>query len=61
MPVKAFFDTDVLVYGVAGNDPRSAQAEELLASGGLLSVQILNHRNARGGTQNRGAARVQHL
>ncbi|MFZ0981111.1 MAG: PIN domain-containing protein [Candidatus Acidiferrales bacterium] len=42
MPVRAFFDTNVLVYAVAGNDPRGAQAEELLASGGVLSVQILN-------------------
>ena len=42
MPVRAFFDTNVLVYALAGNDPRSAQAEELLASGGVLSVQILN-------------------
>jgi predicted nucleic acid-binding protein len=32
MPVKAFFDTNVLIYAVAENDPRSAQAEELLAS-----------------------------
>jgi predicted nucleic acid-binding protein len=42
MPVKAFFDTNVLIYAVAENDPRSARAEELLASGGVLSVQILN-------------------
>jgi len=42
MTVKAFFDTNVLIYAVAENDPRSAQAEELLASGGVLSVQILN-------------------
>ncbi len=42
MPAKAFFDTNVLIYAVAEDDPRSAQAEELLASGGVLSVQILN-------------------
>jgi predicted nucleic acid-binding protein len=42
MPAKAFFDTNVLVYAVAENDPRSAQAENLLASGGVLSVQVLN-------------------
>jgi predicted nucleic acid-binding protein len=42
MPVKAFLDTDVLVYAVAKGDPRSTQAEELLASGGIISVQILN-------------------
>jgi predicted nucleic acid-binding protein len=42
MPAKVFFDTNVLIYAVAENDPRSAQAEELLASGGILSVQVLN-------------------
>jgi predicted nucleic acid-binding protein len=42
MPAKAFFDTNVLVYAVAENDPRTPQAEELLASGGILSVQVLN-------------------
>ena len=42
MPVKAFLDTNVLIYAVAKDDPRSMQAEELLASGGVLSVQILN-------------------
>jgi predicted nucleic acid-binding protein len=42
MPAKPFFDTNVLIYAVAGNDPRNTRAEELLASGGVLSVQILN-------------------
>src|SRR2546421_248653 len=42
MPGKAFFDTNVLIYAVAHNEPRSTQAEQLLASGGVLSVQILN-------------------
>lgn len=42
MSVKAFFDTNVLIYALAEGDPRNAQAEELLASGGVLSVQILN-------------------
>src|SRR5487761_1084508 len=42
MPVKAFFDTNVLIYAVALDDPRSTQAENLLASGGVLSVQVLN-------------------
>ena len=42
MPVKAFFDTNPLIYAVAEGDPRSAQAEELLASGGVLSLQVLN-------------------
>src|ERR1700751_6476096 len=39
---KAFFDTNVLIYAVAEGDPRSTQAEKLLASGGVLSVQVLN-------------------
>jgi predicted nucleic acid-binding protein len=42
MPDKAFLDTNVLIYAVTEDDPRSAQAEELLASGGVLSVQVLN-------------------
>lgn len=42
MPVKAFLDTNVLIYAVTQDDPRSAQAEKLLASGGVLSVQVLN-------------------
>jgi predicted nucleic acid-binding protein len=42
MPGKPFFDTNVLIYAVAENDPRNTRAEELLASGGVLSVQILN-------------------
>jgi predicted nucleic acid-binding protein len=42
LPAKAFFDTNVLIYAVALDDPRNARAEELLASGGTISVQILN-------------------
>lgn len=42
MPAKAFFDTNVLIYAVARSEPHSTQAEELLASGGVLSVQVLN-------------------
>jgi predicted nucleic acid-binding protein len=42
MRAKAFFDTNVLIYAVAQDDPRNTQAEELLSSGGVLSVQILN-------------------
>jgi predicted nucleic acid-binding protein len=42
MPAEAFFDTNVLIYALAEGDPRSTQAEKLLASGGVLSVQILN-------------------
>ncbi len=39
---KDFFDTNVLIYAVAKNDPRAAKAEALLASGGIVSVQSLN-------------------
>ena len=39
---EGFLDTNVLIYAVALDDPRSARAEELLASGATISVQILN-------------------
>jgi predicted nucleic acid-binding protein len=39
---KAFFDTNVLIYAVAENDPRGPLAEALLASGGVVGVQVLN-------------------
>ena len=42
MPVREFFDTNVLIYAVAKNDPRASKAEALLAGGGMVSVQSLN-------------------
>jgi predicted nucleic acid-binding protein len=42
MSGKAFLDTSVLIYALAKNDPRRARAEELLAAGGVVSVQVLN-------------------
>jgi predicted nucleic acid-binding protein len=42
VPAKAFLDTNVLIYALVEDDPRSAKAEELLAVGGVLSVQVLN-------------------
>jgi predicted nucleic acid-binding protein len=42
MPAKDFLDTNVLIYAVGKNDPRTAQAEALLASGGMVSIQSLN-------------------
>lgn len=42
MRAEAFFDTNVLIYTLALDDPRNARAEELLAPGGIISVQILN-------------------
>ncbi len=42
MPGKAFFDTNVLIYAIAQNDPRGPRAEALLAAGGVVGVQVLN-------------------
>lgn len=42
MIAKAFLDTRVLIHALAKDDPRSARAEELLAAGGVVSVQVLN-------------------
>jgi predicted nucleic acid-binding protein len=39
---KAFFDTNVLIYAVAKDDPRAGKAEALLADGGIVSIQSLN-------------------
>src|SRR5258708_31719805 len=40
--MKPFLDTNVLVYAVLSDDPRRPVAERLLATGGTLSVQVLN-------------------
>jgi predicted nucleic acid-binding protein len=42
MPAKQFFDTNILVYAFASNDPRTARAESLIAEGGVIGVQVLN-------------------
>jgi predicted nucleic acid-binding protein len=42
MSARAFFDTNVLVYSLGAKDPRGSQAEQLLAEGGVVSVQVLN-------------------
>jgi len=39
---RAFFDTNVLIYALAQDDPRSVVAEQLLSAGGTFSVQVLN-------------------
>jgi predicted nucleic acid-binding protein len=39
--VKAFFDTNVLIYA-ASSDPRSIKARQTLQDGGIISVQVLN-------------------
>ena len=42
MHAKAFLDTNVLIYAIAQDDLRGAPAEDLLAAGGTISVQVLN-------------------
>ena len=37
-----FFDSNVLVYTLAQNDPRQPTAARLLDAGGVISVQVLN-------------------
>jgi len=42
MSDRAFLDTNVFVYAIVQDDPRSHHAEELIAEGGRVSVQVLN-------------------
>ena len=42
MSDRAFLDTNVFVYAIVQDDPRSHHAEELIAEGGKVSVQVLN-------------------
>lgn len=37
-----FLDTNLLVYAALEPDPRSDRARDLLAAGGMISVQVLN-------------------
>lgn len=39
---KAFFDTNVLLYLLSGDEPKANRAEEVIADGGRISVQVLN-------------------
>ena len=39
---KPFFDTNVLIYSSVRGDPRCEISRSLLASGGVVSVNILN-------------------
>jgi predicted nucleic acid-binding protein len=39
---EQFFDTNVLLYLLSGDDAKADKAEELLSQGGHLSVQVLN-------------------
>jgi predicted nucleic acid-binding protein len=40
--VDTFFDTNVLLYLVSGDATKADRAEQLLAGGGSISVQVLN-------------------
>jgi len=42
MPAEHFYDTNILIYAFASDDPRSARAESLIADGGVIGVQVLN-------------------
>ena len=39
---ERFFDTNVLLYLLSADHAKADRAEELLSSGGVLSVQVLN-------------------
>ncbi len=39
---RRFFDTNVILYAFAKDDPRADIAEKLLAGGGVIGVQTLN-------------------
>jgi len=39
---ETFFDTNILLYLLSGNTAKADRAEELLANGGVMSVQVLN-------------------
>jgi predicted nucleic acid-binding protein len=40
--LTASFDTNVLVYAFANNDAKRERAQQTLAIGGVISVQVLN-------------------
>jgi predicted nucleic acid-binding protein len=42
MSGSPFFDTTILLYAVSETDARAVIAQELLAAGGHISVQVLN-------------------
>ena len=39
---KTFFDTNILLYLLSADAAKADRAEELLAGGGIVSVQVLN-------------------
>ena len=46
MSGRAFLDTNIFVYAIVQDDPRSHDAEELITEGGTVSVQVLNEFSA---------------
>lgn len=42
MPVKPFFDTNVIVYAFTSDDARGEKAYALMEAGGVISVQVLS-------------------
>lgn len=42
MANEAFFDTNVLIYLLASDPAKARQSREILAPGGVISVQVLN-------------------
>ena len=42
MSAKAFFDSNMLIYAMVSGDSRRERAQELVAQGGVISVQVLN-------------------
>ena len=42
MPGEHFFDSNILIYAFAANEPRGDQAELLISTGGVIGVQVLN-------------------
>ena len=40
--MTAFFDTNILVYAFATDERKRAIAQDVLASGGVISVQVVN-------------------
>jgi predicted nucleic acid-binding protein len=39
---EAFFDTNILLYLLSGDAVKADRAEQLIAAGGTISVQVLN-------------------
>ena len=42
MSDSAFFDSNVLIYAMVSGDFRRERAQQLIAQGGVISVQVLN-------------------